>query len=37
MDTVVVGTILAVTGTIIVFAVLITRIIKLMNTTHSED
>ncbi len=37
MDAVVIGSILSVVGAIVVVIVLGVRILKLMNTTHSED
>ena len=37
MDAVAIGSILAVTGSVIVLVVLVIRILKLINTTHSED
>ncbi len=37
MDAVVIGSILSVVGAIVVVIVLGIRILKLMNTTHSED
>jgi len=37
MDAVAIGAILAVTGSVIVLTVLVIRILKLINTTHSED
>lgn len=37
MDAVTIGAILAVTGTILVIAVLAIRILKLINSDHSED
>ena len=37
MDAVFIGSILAVVGSIVVIVVLGIRIMKLINTTHSED
>ena len=37
MDAVVIGSILSVVGAIVVVIVLGVRILKLMNTTHSDD
>lgn len=37
MDAVAIGSILAVVGTIIVLAFVVVKVIKLINTTHSED
>ena len=37
MDSVVIASILSVVGAIVVAGVMIVRVIKLMNTTHSED
>lgn len=37
MDAVMIGSILAVVGSIVVIIVLGIRIMKLINTTHSED
>lgn len=37
MDAVAIGSILAVVGSVVVIVVLGIRIIKLINTTHSED
>ena len=37
MDAVAIGSILAVTGAVIVFAVMVIRVLKLIKTTHSED
>ena len=37
MDATVIGAIAAVTGSVIVFAVLVIRVLKLINTTRSED
>ena len=37
MDAVMIGSILAVVGSIVVVIVLGIRIMKLINTTHSED
>jgi hypothetical protein len=37
MDAVLIASILSVVGAIVVAVVLVFRVIKLMNTTHSED
>ncbi len=37
MDAVFIGAILSVIGAVVVFIFLAYRIVKLMNTTHSED
>ena len=37
MDAVAIGSILAVVGSIVVIVVLAIRLMKLINTTHSED
>ena len=37
MDAVMIGSILAVVGSIVVIVVLGIRVIRLINTTHSED
>ena len=37
MDAVVIGSILSVVGAAVILAVLVIRLIKLMNSTHSED
>ena len=37
MDAVAIGSILAVVGSIVVIAVLVVRVLKLINTTHSDD
>ena len=37
MDATVIGAIAAVTGSVIVFAVMVIRVLKLINTTRSED
>ena len=37
MDAVAIGSILAIVGSIVVLAYLVAKVLKLMNTTHSED
>lgn len=37
MDAVVIGAIIAVVGSVIVFGVLVVRVLKLMNNTNSKD
>ena len=37
MDAVFIGAILSVVGAIVVFVVVAIRVMKLINTTHSED
>ena len=37
MDAVFIGSILSVVGAVVVFVVVAVRVMKLINTTHSED
>jgi hypothetical protein len=37
MDAVTIGSILAVAGSLVVVVVLVIRVLKLINTTHSEN
>ena len=37
MDAVAIGSILAVVGSVIILGYLVAKVLKLMNTTHSED